>query len=129
MLKKMIYMAVLMIFIIIILGCAGTHKEFMLKRKLKPAELPKDKIVNVLLKDGSTFKLSIISLEGTKLIGMTEEIRHGKGLVPVTKDIDVKDIQSMWIENTYAEPVTSGIVYAIVIGLPTLFGLLIHYID
>lgn len=100
MLKNMMCLISLMAFIINIIGC-GTHKEFLIKRKCHTDELLIDKIVHITLKDGSTYELSNISVEGTKLIGRTVEERYGSDLVSNDKEIEIQDIQNIWIEKSY----------------------------
>ena len=116
--RKIIYSMGLMIFIIHFIGCAGTHQNFLLKREWKPDELPKDKIVSILLRDGSTCKLSNISLKGTKLIGQTADKTSGGGMKLRIMEIEVQDIQHIWIEKSYPTRTASVIMFIAGIALP-----------
>ena len=114
MLIKIMCSIVLMIFIINIIGC-GTHKEFILKRDWKSDELPKDKVVSIILKDGSTYDLSGISMsissKGTKLIGKTDVVGIRVDSVSTYKEIEIQDIQYMWTKKSYANPFISAFTF------------------
>lgn len=119
MLKRITCFIGIMIFVSIIFGC-GSHKEFLLKREWQSNELPKDKIVNVILVDGSTYKLSDISFDGTKLIGTTEVEKSGEGLLLRPKEIEVCDIRHMWVDKSDANLATMVITTGAGFFLPLL---------
>jgi len=126
MLKNMMCLISLMAFIINIIGC-GTHKEFLLKRKWYTDETLKDQIVFIILKDGSTYELSRISIEGTKLVGKTVEEKSGSDLVSVEKEIEIQDIQNIWIEKSYADPFVPVFTFLGGLALISLIGFILFY--
>ena len=115
----MIYLIVLIVFIINIIGCAGTHTEFLFKKEWKPDEVPKDNMVYITLKDGSTHRFSSISFEGTKLIGKLKGWRSGVGSVLIDKEIEIQDIQYMWTKKYYAD--TSATIFTFLAGFVLTF--------
>ena len=95
--RQIVCMITLAALIIISVNCVS-RRMYIIKHDINAEELENAGKVHVTLNDGSTISFAKIDMEGDKLKGIT--------VTEESKEVNLQDVESIWIERRHGKPGT-----------------------